>query len=298
MSWRTPKNEILIAVIGVTGAGKTTFISRATGNTDLEIGRGLESCTKDVLPVPCTIDGTRVVLIDTPGFDDTYESDADIMQLIANYLATTYERKIFLSGLILLQPITGNRITGSERRRTALFKDIMGPGAYRRVMIGTTMWSQIRNQDDANRHVYERLTRGDAWEDMRDGGANVMRHDDTSASAVWIVKMLMTPGNEVILQMQEELAAHDMCIWRTSAGKRVDEDLGKEVLRLRRDLHGLQRDSSAQQTEIQGLTQRLSGLELQKSKPFFLDNSAYSGVQEVTTSHELLLQLKHRRRSC
>lgn len=38
-------NELLIAVIGVTGAGKTTFISTATGRTDLKIGRSIESCT-------------------------------------------------------------------------------------------------------------------------------------------------------------------------------------------------------------------------------------------------------------
>ena len=36
---------ILIAVMGVTGAGKTTFVSRVTGETDLEIGHGLRSCT-------------------------------------------------------------------------------------------------------------------------------------------------------------------------------------------------------------------------------------------------------------
>ncbi len=37
-------SDILIAVIGVTGAGKTSFISRATGRTDLEIGHGVDSC--------------------------------------------------------------------------------------------------------------------------------------------------------------------------------------------------------------------------------------------------------------
>lgn len=39
------QGDILIAVLGVTGAGKTTFISKATGRTDLAIGHGLTSCT-------------------------------------------------------------------------------------------------------------------------------------------------------------------------------------------------------------------------------------------------------------
>ena len=40
---------ILIAVLGVTGAGKTTFISKATGRNDLKIGSGLKSCTANNL---------------------------------------------------------------------------------------------------------------------------------------------------------------------------------------------------------------------------------------------------------
>ncbi len=37
-------SDILIAVLGVTGAGKTTFVSKCTGNSDLVIGHGVESC--------------------------------------------------------------------------------------------------------------------------------------------------------------------------------------------------------------------------------------------------------------
>jgi ABC-type hemin transport system ATPase subunit len=40
----SPSNDLLIAVLGVTGAGKTTFISKATGRSDMEIGHSLASC--------------------------------------------------------------------------------------------------------------------------------------------------------------------------------------------------------------------------------------------------------------
>jgi hypothetical protein len=36
--------EILIAVMGVTGSGKSYFCRSATGNDDIEVGDGLESC--------------------------------------------------------------------------------------------------------------------------------------------------------------------------------------------------------------------------------------------------------------
>lgn len=58
VSQSTPKRdqegEIFIGVIGVTGGGKTTFISRATGRTDLEIGYGIDSCKSTETHRPST----------------------------------------------------------------------------------------------------------------------------------------------------------------------------------------------------------------------------------------------------
>ena len=49
----------------------------------------LESCTAEVqLSDMFTLDGRRVLLIDTPGFDDTSKSDTDVLKMIAAFLAT------------------------------------------------------------------------------------------------------------------------------------------------------------------------------------------------------------------
>ncbi len=42
-----PSNPTLIAVMGVTGAGKTTFVNKVSGRNDLKIGSGLKSCAAD-----------------------------------------------------------------------------------------------------------------------------------------------------------------------------------------------------------------------------------------------------------
>jgi len=39
----TSPNEVVVAVIGVTGAGKSTFIRNMTGNKGIFVGHGLES---------------------------------------------------------------------------------------------------------------------------------------------------------------------------------------------------------------------------------------------------------------
>ena len=57
--------------------------------SNLRIGMNLASCTSEVqLADEFVLDGRSVILIDTPGFDDTNKSDTDILKLIAAFLAT------------------------------------------------------------------------------------------------------------------------------------------------------------------------------------------------------------------
>ena len=50
----------------------------------------MDSCTTEVqLADKFTLDEREVTLIDTPGFDDTAKSDAEILKMIAFFLAAT-----------------------------------------------------------------------------------------------------------------------------------------------------------------------------------------------------------------
>ena len=92
--------------MGATGSGKTSvratsyryackltrsfqLINTASGSQFRE-GNNLKSCTAEVeVAEEFTLDGRRVILIDTPGFDDTTVSDAEILEKIAAFLAVT-----------------------------------------------------------------------------------------------------------------------------------------------------------------------------------------------------------------
>lgn len=71
-----------------------------------------------------------VWLIDTPGFDDTETSDADVFQEIATFLARCFETGIRLSGVIYLHRITDPRMSGSAMKNLELFKLLCGKDAF------------------------------------------------------------------------------------------------------------------------------------------------------------------------
>ena len=63
----------------------------ASGSDDLEVGTDLHSCTSEPqLSKPFTLDGYKVALIDTPGFNDTEMSDSMVLGKITAFLERTY----------------------------------------------------------------------------------------------------------------------------------------------------------------------------------------------------------------
>lgn len=250
------RTETLIAVIGVTGAGKTTFVSRATGRTDLEIGHGIDSCTQDIIPITFNLDGRKVTLIDTPGFDDSERSDADILGLIAAYMAHTYTEGVLLTGILFLQPINQPRLQGSEVRRTRLFKKLLGENAYQRVIIATTMWNQL-SESEAMARQNERASRNDVWGDMVSRGARVMRHDDNAQSATAIMRRLAQFRTPVELQIQQELIETGGRVALTSAGKQLDADLGAVISKLRDEIEALRKERTATAEEMRELRAKI-----------------------------------------
>lgn len=203
-----------------------------------------------------TLDGQTVTLIDTPGFDDTERSDADILALVASYMAQSYDEGMLLTGVIFVHPISQQRLLGSEARRNRLFKKILGEDAYRRVTIATTMWNQVPEREAESR-MDQRRNRNDIWGDMVNRGAKVVRHDDNEASATAIIQNMMQFKSPVELQLQKELLEVEGQIGLTSAGKQLDEDLGAVISKLRSEIDALRREGAERSEEMSELRQKL-----------------------------------------
>ncbi|KAK7690432.1 hypothetical protein QCA50_005530 [Cerrena zonata] len=220
-----PARDIIIAVMGATGTGKSTFINLASGGNNA-VGDTLMSCTSDVSYSNCTVDGRRIILIDTPGFDDTTISDTDILKMIGLHLQTAYEQGVTLSGILYLHRISDPRMGGISRRNFNMFRKLCGDDTLKNVLLVTTMWG-IVEPGIGDAREKELATNELLFKPVLDKGAAMVRHDNTLARAQDILRIIMK-NHPAPLRIQRELVDEGKNIAETAAG----EELGRELAAL------------------------------------------------------------------
>ncbi|KAJ3516326.1 hypothetical protein NLJ89_g1188 [Agrocybe chaxingu] len=179
--------DIVIPVMGPTGAGKSTFINYALGKQRMTVGDDIDSCTTAVCPVVIdpipgfpSLKGYRLVLVDTPGFDDTLVDDMKILRRIAAWLAASYRHKMTIGGVLYLQDISNKRFTGTARMNLEMFQRLCGDAALHKAVLATTNWGKSTSEYD-QRHEEE--MRVHHWSSLLQEGAEVRRFLGSSASA-------------------------------------------------------------------------------------------------------------------
>lgn len=211
----------LIAVMGPTGAGKSSFISSLAPGA-AKVGHKLVSCTAEVQLVEANIEGVHCILIDTPGFDDTRHSDTNTLRLIANFLEISYKEQQLLSGIIYFHRISDNRVGGVTAKNMRMFRSLCGDEALDHVVLCTTMWDRV---DHAEAEQREAELKDDFWRDMIAAGSLVVRHNNSRESALSIVRPLLNrPG--VAVKLQEELA-RGVPLSDTAPGAQLNVELRK-----------------------------------------------------------------------
>ena len=174
----------------------------------------------------------NVHLLDTPGFDDTYRSDTDVLKEIACWLTKSYQHKVKLSGILYLHRISDNRITGTARTNLRVFQKICGPDAFKNILLVTTMWEKVNPADGESREM-ELENSETFWGQMIKEGACTHRHQNTKTSVLTILKRLVDryidrAGQEVALTLQTEMVNGGKELSQTDAGKELDSGFQKE----------------------------------------------------------------------
>lgn len=240
--------------MGVTGAGKSSFISRCCQD-DVRIGHDLMACTSIVTPYKSHLfDDPAVYLIDTPGFDDTSRSDSEVLREIAAWLTKSYADDMKLTGIIYLHRISDFRMPGSAKKNLRMFKQLCGEAALKNVILTTTMWDLVNPEEGEARENQLRST-PEFWGWMIEKGSSTFRYLNTTKSARETIQSLL-PRPRIVLDIQQQMVKEGQDLDRTNAGKELEssfkfekEQLERMIADLRAEMHEAirERDVESQQ---------------------------------------------------
>ncbi|KAI0549267.1 hypothetical protein F4679DRAFT_547365 [Xylaria curta] len=235
--------DVFLAVLGVTGAGKSTFVSQCSGQ-QAEIGDSLESCTKEVECFTFMYSSDiRVHLVDSPGFDDTHKSDSDILKDIANWMASSYkEKNQLLSGILMLHRISDARMTGGSLRNLHMFQRLCGRECFQALTLATTFWS---NPPSEKQEATEKELCSVYWSDMLNSGATYLRHEGGPESGRRVLDHMIDRRKRFKTDIQVEMVEKGLRLDETSAGRQLSQDLIKAKLKHEKDLDDLQNQHEA-----------------------------------------------------
>ncbi|KAF9004248.1 P-loop containing nucleoside triphosphate hydrolase protein [Cyathus striatus] len=277
-------SDMVIAIMGPTGAGKSTFINTFFNMEVTAVGHELKSCTQRLIhrfhPHPFDPD-RRLVIVDTPGFDDTCLDDAEILRRISVWLASSYASDMKLAGAIYLHNISVNRMLGATSKNLELFRKMIGKDALSSVILGTTKWSEVSEKVGNAR---QKLLKDKMWWEMIKNGSEVFRFDNTEESASIMINhcVLKSNLNHNVFLLQKELVDLHRTVPNTESGKMLRNIL-EQFLRLQKD------KGSAPQNETQKALEAVKALEVSLPSSLWLKFSTrlenifrYSGSPQKT----------------
>jgi len=250
------KDPIVIAVFGQTGTGKSSLIKAVTGDQEIQVGHGLTSCklplisrlldsltttagTDQVTSSYCVVGGQEVFLVDTPGFSDTNVGDTEILRRIAEWMQDMTQADIQkLTGIIYLHRIIDPRVDGPSLKNLRMMKKLCGVSSLKNVVLATTMWEKVTEDDGARREAELRKT---FWKDMIDSGSQSTRlMTNTKTEALKLVKLLLK-NTPVLTRLQRELQSGKE-LKDTSAGAELRDEYEKITRTLKSELEATRKE--------------------------------------------------------
>ena len=87
------------------------------------------------------ISETDVHLMKTPGFDDTNNSDREILETMAKARVDAFKDEAEIQGALNVRPVTKARMKGSGMKNLRMFKKVLGTRRMARCQLVITKWS-------------------------------------------------------------------------------------------------------------------------------------------------------------
>ena len=187
--------------------------------------------------MPVQIGASKVLLIDTPGFDDTTRTDSEILSEIARILSAQYQLGVELKGVVYIHRITDIRYTRTAVKTFEIFRKICGDKALSNVLLATSRWSEVDQDTGSGR---ERQLKDRFWAYMLAKGSKMSRFHGDRDSAIALVSQLLCEET-IVLDLQRELVDQGKKLDETIAGTYVNDNLEKLKEQYKAELEAVER---------------------------------------------------------
>lgn len=170
-----------------------------------------------------TIGKTKVMIVDTPGFDDTRRGNSEILEEILKVLTYQYKNKTYISlkGVVYLHRITDMRFAGSSMETLKIFTKICGESALSNVILATTRWDEV---DPVLGAAREEELRTKFWQYMLQNNSKMVRFYGSTDSAEGMVSLLINKPN-IVFDIQREVVDENKATSETGAGSVIRDQL-------------------------------------------------------------------------
>ncbi|KAF8884208.1 P-loop containing nucleoside triphosphate hydrolase protein, partial [Gymnopilus junonius] len=183
--WETlaTKKGIIIPVIGPRGVGKSTFINTLLMKVKPTSIASTSALTVDYIETFHGYDDLlkdhRIVIIDTPGFDDTFRGDSETLQKIADLMDKSF-KKAELGGVIYLHDISDHSFPGMAQRNLEMLQHLSKRDIVNNVVLGTTKWT-LTSLDVGDER--QKQLRNVYWKPLLEMGSQIRPFHDSFESA-------------------------------------------------------------------------------------------------------------------
>lgn len=126
-----------------------------------------------------------------------------------------------------------------------MFKSLCGAETYKNVVVLTTFWDRVSNEEGVKR---EKELRSRVFKDLVDGGSHFMRFNRTMDSANKVLRHILTlaPRN---VQIQKEICVDGKDLEETAAGSVRQEEMARMISKHTEQIAELQAEEAAKQSD-------------------------------------------------
>jgi hypothetical protein len=220
-----------------------------------------------------------VYVVDTPGFDDTSKSDAEILEQITKFLGTQYALGLALKGIIFLHRITDVRVQGSTVSSMMLFRELCGDHALNNVVLLTTFWDLLDDRSIGARRQQE--LRDNFWSEMISKGSQVRQFDGSRDMAEALVIRLIDKKS-IVLQIQQDIMQQGKRLEDTAVGKRIVQRLERNLKDKDNELEDLEKQIA--RASKQRSSRSLKQLEERQTKTLGQRDRIYASRRRLRAS--------------